>query len=342
MDYNLFVIGDTTLDTFLQLDPKEAKVVDEDGSQVLKLRFADKIPVAAFHETIGGNSANAAVAGARMGLTTAIWTIMGADQVGERAKRCFEKEGVSTDYFFTDESIHSKVSTIINYGGERTILIYGDHFTYTLPQIGDADWAYLSSMGEATDGVYDAIAEWVATQKVKLAYQPGTFQLRLGAEKTQKLLSVTEVIIMNKEEAEEYTHGTQNLKLKTQNYGVAKPHIEIKNLIKGLLDYGPKIAVVTDGKEGAYVCDGKTIWSQGIDDSVPVVEKTGAGDAYASALVIALQKGHDIPTAMRWGAENSASVIQKIGPQAGILTLDEMEKRVSVANEKLEVKEEHI
>lgn len=338
MDYNLFVIGDTTLDTFLQLDPKEAEVVDEDGSQVLKLRFADKIPVAAFHETMGGNSANAAVTGARMGLTTAIWTIMGADQVGERAKRSFEKEGVITDYFFTDESIHSKVSTIINYGGERTILIYGDHFTYTLPQIGGAHWAYLSSMGEATDGVYDAIAEWVATHTVKLAYQPGTFQLRMGAQKTQKLLSVTEVIIMNKEEATDYVGTTQNLNLKSQNDGVAEPHIEIKELLRGLLDLGPKIAVITDGKNGAYVSDGKTIWSQGIDASVPVVEKTGAGDAYSSALVIALQKGHDIPTAMRWGAENSASVIQKIGPQAGILTLDEMKERSRILNEKLEVK----
>lgn len=333
MDYNLFVIGDTTLDTFLRLDAKEASIVGDDGAQVLQLRFADKIPVAAFHETIGGNSANAAVAGARMGLTTAIWTIMGADQVGERAKRSFEKEGVSTDYFFTDESIHSKVSTIINYGGERTILIYGDHFTYTLPQIGGADWAYLSSMGEATDGVYNDIAEWVVTQNVKLAYQPGTFQLRMGAEKTHKLLSVTEMIIMNKEEAEDYVGDRRS------EVGGQKSEVGVKSLLKGLLALGPKIAVVTDGKNGAYVCDGKTIWSQGIDESVPVIEKTGAGDAYASALVIALQKGHDIPTAMRWGAENSASVIQKIGPQAGILTLDEMEKRVSVANEKLEVKE---
>jgi len=331
MDYNLFVIGDTTLDTFLRLDTKEASVVKEDGRQVLELRFADKIPVAEFHETIGGNSANAAVTGARMGLTTAIWTIMGADQVGERAKRSFEKEGVITDYFFTDEKIHSKVSTIINYGGERTIFIYGDHISYMLPQLGPAKWAYVSSMGEVTGDVYDDIAEWVAMHNVKLAYQPGTFQLWMGAEKTKKLLSVTEVILMNKEEATEYVESRKS-DIRGQS-----SEIGIKSLLEGLLELGPKIAVITDGSNGAYVSDGKTIWSQGIDESVPVIEKTGAGDAYSSALVIALQKGHDIPTAMRWGAENSRSVIQKIGPQAGILTLDEMEKSVRVENASLRV-----
>ena len=38
--------------------------------------------------------------------------------------------------------------------------------------------------------------------KVKLAFQPGTFQLKLGADKLRPLIAASEVVFVNKEEAE--------------------------------------------------------------------------------------------------------------------------------------------
>lgn len=324
--FDFIALGDTTQDTFWSLETNEAKIVCSVNRENCQLCFnyADKIPVDHYHECLGGNSANAAVTAARMGLNTAIWTVMGEDDIGKRAKRYFEKEGIATDFFEYDSSIHSKVSNVINYLGERTILIYGDPIHYKLPNLPKARWAYLSSIGRIRDGLYQDITNWVFDNSVKLVYQPGTFQIRMGSEPVKEMLKNTYIIVMNKEEATDYV-GNSKLQ-ETNSNQIPNSNIQISKLLQGLLDLGPKIALITDGKEGAFASDGKKVYKQGIRD-IPVVEKTGAGDAYASAFAIALFKGKSMEEAMMWGLLNSEAVISKIGPQAGILTLEEIEKK---------------
>ena len=60
-------------------------------------------------------------------------------------------------------------------------------------------------------------------------------------------------------------------------------------------------------------------------DPAPPYERTGAGDAYASTLVAALAKGHDLESALQWAPINSMSVVQKTGAQQGLLTEDGLE-----------------
>ena len=54
------------------------------------------------------------------------------------------------------------------------------------------------------------------------------------------------------------------------------------------------------------------------------MEKTGAGDAYASGLISALVSGESFEEAMVWGALNASSVIGKTGAQNGLLTKTEL------------------
>jgi sugar/nucleoside kinase (ribokinase family) len=61
---------------------------------------------------------------------------------------------------------------------------------------------------------------------------------------------------------------------------------------------------------------------------VKAVGKTGAGDAFASAFLSAIILKKDIQTAMQWGTANSASVIQQIGAQKGLLNKVGIEKMV--------------
>ena len=330
-------IGDTTLDNFLKIDSEEAHVVCSQKEKEYELCFsyADKIPVAEYHTTLGGNSANAAVTAARMELNTAIWTVVGDDYIGNRTKKEFEKEGISTEYLQVDEKIRSKISTVINYKTERTILIYGDHYQYQIPKLSKVDWVYISSLGKAEDGVYNDIVAWAQEYGVKVVYQPGTFQIRMGWEPVKDLLKMTEIIFMNLQESEEFL---ANPKSEIRNpKQIQNTKFQIQNLLKGLMDFGGRMAVITDGDKGAYASDGKTIWSQGIDETISAVEKTGAGDAYSSAFTCALMKGKAVPEAMLWGALNSESVIQKIGPQAGILHLEELEKLRAQGRPRVEI-----
>ena len=73
-----------------------------------------------------------------------------------------------------------------------------------------------------------------------------------------------------------------------------------------------EVVIITDGPKGAYAFDGTNSYFTPVyPDGPNAYERTGAGDAFASTTVAALGLGHDLETALTWGAVNSASVVQK-------------------------------
>ena len=102
---------------------------------------------------------------------------------------------------------------------------------------------------------------------------------------------------------------------------------EIIELLKGIHNLGPKIVCITDGPDGAYAYDGTNAWFQPIyPDPKPPVERTGAGDSFASTFTSALALGLSIEQALSWGPINSMNVVQYIGAQEGLLTRKELEE----------------
>ena len=305
--FEMISIGDTMQDVFLEMTSENAHLQCEHKPETCQLCFnyADKIPVKAKHDTIGGNSANAAIAFARLGFKTAIYTHVGGDDQGLRIIEEFKKNNVAADYIVTDHDKESNYNTVINLNAERTILIYHVHRNFVLPKLDAAKWVYLSSMGEGFEAIFPDLVQYVKDHGVNLCYQPGTYQLKYGAEKTAELLSHTKIFFVNKEEAQLYTGK--------------KSEASFKELLDGLLALGPKIAVVTDGPKGAYVSDGKEYLFLGIIEEAPRIEATGAGDSFSSAFAAAIASGETLGEALRWGQCESSSVIQQIGPQAGLL-----------------------
>lgn len=304
--YDFISIGDTMQDVFLEMDPANAHLHTFRGeSQQLCFTYADKIPVKAKHDLVGGNSANAAVAFARLGFKTAVYTHVGDDDQGERIIKEFKRNHVGADYIVTDPGTESNYNTVINLNAERTILIYHVHRRYKLPKMEAAKWVYLSSMGEGFDAIYPDLIKYVKDHKVNLCYQPGTFQLKYGAAKTKELLKVSKIFFVNKEEAELYLNVP-----KTDNF---------RALLDGVLKLGPEIAVITDGRKGAYVSDGREYLYLGIIEEAPRIETTGAGDSFSSAFAAAVASGEPLGEALRWGQCESSSVIGAVGPQTGLL-----------------------
>ena len=151
-----------------------------------------------------GNSANAAVACARLGLTTALRVHIGTDQNGDDCLNAWKTDGVITDLVVREADKKTNYHYVLWYEAERTILIKHEAYAYVFPELPEAPkWIYLSSLGEGTIPYHQQIAAYVATHpEVKLAFQPGTFQLGFGAEITE-LYKSTAVVCMNKEEAEQ-------------------------------------------------------------------------------------------------------------------------------------------
>ncbi|HSI21367.1 MAG TPA: carbohydrate kinase family protein [Verrucomicrobiae bacterium] len=311
--YDFLSIGDTSHNVFLEMtdDTVHINCRKNDENCEICFSWADKIPVKALHDTIGGNSANAAVSFARLGLKTALYTHVGKDDQGERIVKTLQADNIDTDFVVTDNDKMSNFSTVINLHGERSILVYHEHRHYAFPKIEPAKWIYLSSMGEGSESIFPDICAYTEQHQANLCYQPGTFQLKLGSAPAAELLRHTKVFMVNKEEAEMYL-GIE----KTEDF---RQHLD------GILALGPKIALVTDGTKGAYVSDGNEYIYLGIIEEAPRNEATGAGDSFSSAFAAALSHGKTLGEAMLWGQAQASSCIQQVGPQAGLLPQSEIE-----------------
>ena len=200
----LMCIGDCTVDLFLEIheasvnceiDPHECKLV---------LDYADKIPVTRLTKVVGaGNAANVAVGASRLGIKTALMTLVGDDSEGREMRQVFSDEGIVGDYVMTDSGKRSNLSAIINFRGERTILVYHEKRQYRWPEGVETEWVYLTSAGEGYEGLYDEVVEYVRQKGIKLAFQPGSRQLRAGRDKLARVLEQAELMIVNKREAQE-------------------------------------------------------------------------------------------------------------------------------------------
>ncbi|MBI2003218.1 MAG: carbohydrate kinase family protein [Candidatus Wildermuthbacteria bacterium] len=311
--FDFIGVGDAQFDMFLEL-AEQVKVLEDPDTraQYLALENAQKIPIARLTNVYAvGNSVNASVGASRLGLTSALYTHLGNDDIALRETQVLKDEGISLRYVRRDEDRASNISVVLNYQGERTILVHHEPRAYNLPSLPPCSWMYYSSVATGHAKLHEQIPVYVGTHKAKLAFNPGSFQIKEGINVLRPILGATHALFVNKEEAQTLT-GQQ---------------ADVPRLVKLLHGYGPDIVVVTDGPEGSYASDGKSLRFLEVFPA-PVVERTGCGDAYAAAFVCALFYGKDVAEAMRWGTCNSASVLQHIGAREGLLKKDEIEHRL--------------
>ncbi len=322
--YDFVAIGDIVVDAFIELD-KDAADVSQDldtGRQTLHMPFGQKLP---YKDVVVvnavGNSPNAAVSAHRLGLKSGLVANLGQDRYGKDCLDALRQEGVHTDFVKLHEGKFTNYHYVLRYGPERTILIKHEKFPYSLPDfLVSPRYIYFSSIGEHGLPLHFEIAKYVKESGSKLVFQPGTFQIKLGYEKLKELYEVTEIFFCNKEEAQEILQTNEQ---------------HMPTLIRKFKELGPRLPVITDGPNGAYVVDDQNIaWHMPMyPDPAPPVDRTGAGDAFASTFTAAIALGKSPSEALTWGPINSMSVVQKIGAQAGLLSLSELENYLSNAPE---------
>jgi ribokinase len=322
MDF--IAIGDTASDEFIKL--KDATITGSGESATLSIPWGDKIPFDSSVLIVGvGNAANAAVAAARLGLSTGFISNVGRDHYGEETLAMFRQEGVSIDHITVHDDIPTNHHYVLRYGAERTILIRHEAYPYTLPTNFIAPkWLYLSSTSAGAEAFHHDLATWLKEHpETKLAFQPGTFQIHMGKDTLKDLYALTELVACNKEEAEKI------LKI---------GETDLPTLLREMRALGPKIVIITDGTKGAYSFDGNEMLKISMypDPKAPI-DRTGAGDATTSTIVAALALGKPLRDALAWGPINSMSVVQEIGAQKGLLTREILESYLTNAPENYRV-----
>lgn len=325
--FDLISIGDARIDNFVHLDEAHLRCTLNKESCEICLNYGDKIPVDGFQSLTAGNNNNNAIGAARLKMKVALFVNIGSDGNGKMVLDHLKEEGVDTRYVAVNKGKPTEVSTVINFKGERTILVYHEPWDYQLPDLDRTKWVYFSSVSYSFSktNLVSQLEKYLEQTGAKLVYTPGTHQLAYGVKKHSRLLSLTKVFIVNLEEAKKVLGLDLDKK------------IEVKKLLKELIDLGPEIVVITDGGEGSYGYDGEKFYELGVFKA-KLVEMTGAGDAFATGLIAGFFHGKSLPEAMRWGAANGAAVVEQIGPQAGLLTYNQMQERLK-ENSKVIAKE---
>lgn len=309
-DFDFIAIGDTVVDTFIRLNQAEEVWNADHTAETLNLSFADKIPYE-FAETLNavGNSPNAAVSASRLGLQSAIVSNIGDDDLGTDCLESFHKDNVDTKFIKTNHEKPTNHHYVLWFHQDRTILIKHEEYEYELPEIGSPKFVYLSSLREGSWTMYEKIIDYLSHHlEVKLTFQPGVYDMKMGTEKLRDIYKRTELFFCNVGESRKILKNEET---------------DIKKLLKGITDLGPKSAVITDGPDGAYVFDGKEYWFiKAYPDPRPAYERTGAGDAFASTFTSAIILGKTPDEALRWASVNATSVVQQVGAQKGLLSPD--------------------
>jgi ribokinase len=314
---DVICVGDVVTDAFIKLLDDRASVHQTDQGPVLAMPFGTKIPfdhTEVLHAV--GNSANAAVNFAKLGLKTAFVANVGGDSVGRDTIHTLDKADVETHYIRINAKKKTNYHYVLWYKEERTILIKHEEYNYHWPHIPEKEipkWVYFSSISKNALDFHDDVVEWLNKHpEVKLAFQPGTFQMEAGVERLKHVYARADLVAFNREEAANVTGGN---------------HEDIHDLLDKMHALGPKIAVISDGPNGSYASDGQNRFKMPLyPDPKPPVERTGAGDAFTSTFVASIIMGNTVDGALQWAPISSMNVVQHVGAQAGLLDEKELAK----------------
>jgi ribokinase len=301
----LLAIGDSSIDEFLKLE--------DDGASELSgsicFIHGTKVPVETYETSIAGNALNVSVGTARLGVKTMLYTEIGDDQNSYRIINELKSLNVDTTFCVQNPNTPTDVHPVVIYKEDRTIFIYHGKRNYKILEWPKPKWVYYSSIGKDFEKFQKELVEYVkANTDIGVIFNPGTYHLKQGVDPLREFLSEVDILFVNKEEAQKLVSCT-----------------EFSELHKNLQQLGPKLTVITNGSKGASGSDGtQQIDTPAFIEETPVMDKTGAGDAFSSGFISAIIQNRSLKEALLWGSMNSSGVIRKIGAIEGLRGKEEI------------------
>lgn len=305
-DIKILSIGAAVQDVYLQgklFEPKK-----EDGELVEEFVLGSKNELEGVTFSTGGGATNGAVTFARQGLHSMYLGKIGHDVAGRAIIDELHGEAVDTSLVGYSKEVGSGYSCILLApSGERTIMAYrgaSSHYTIDEADFHDItpDWIFLTSM-EGNFEVLDTVFAYAKKHNIKIAMNPGKKELE-AKDKLKELIPELTILSMNKEEMQQIYDGDS-----------------LEELVRAA-SKDVHYVIVTDGPNGAVATDRWHIVTAGMYEDVPVVDRTGAGDAFSSGFTAMIAAGESLEDAVIFASANSTSVVNTIGAKAGILHRD--------------------
>jgi len=316
--YDIITVGSAAVDVFIHTDPSQTEILNVHHHKDIAYPLGAKILINEMNFFVGGGGTNAAAAFSRLGLKTAFLGKIGKDDNGKTITDCLFKEKVDFIGSYGQVSGYSIIldssaddRTIFAYKGCNNNLKVND---FRFENI-NSKWIYMSSMIKDSFNTQKIIVEYAKKNNIKIAYNPSLYLTRKGTRPLRSILKNTEILILNKEEAQAL---------------VKDPKDNVYNLLFEVSKLGPKLVIITDGSRGAHCYNviEETVYSAK-PRKVHIVETTGAGDAFASGFVAGVIMGKGINVSLKLGMLNAESVITHLGSKNILLdyTAFEMAER---------------
>jgi sugar/nucleoside kinase (ribokinase family) len=230
--------------------------------------------------------------------------------------------------------------------GDRTLFAYrGANATVLseelpLKAIEDSDFIYVTSLSKASSIHLPQLVQAASKFKVPVAVNPGISQLKLGSGFLRESLSGIEILITNYEEAQQLMTSLSAQKEISDDKNLEmtgslmQEAFSLKSYFERILSLGPKIVIVTNGREGVYVATESGVYFHPVHP-VPVVNTLGAGDAFGSSFSGFYYQGFGVEKAILAGIINSASVVGFSDAKTGLLSRDELIRQVEAFSSSL-------
>jgi ribokinase len=247
----------------------------------------------------GGKGANTAVAAARLGARVSLVASVGADTYGQMLRESLDQAGVDTAAIHTSNRPTGVAYIFVTPDGENSILVSpGANGALTADDIEIADGKVLVASLEVPLPTIEHAVAVAAKQGLRAVVNVSPI-----AELSAQTLAALDPIVVNEHEAE----------------ALLGPEADPR----GLLDLGPKSAVVTLGARGALVIEADGV--QEIESPrVRAVDTTGAGDAFTGALAAKLAEGLSLGDASRFAVKVAAISVTRRGAQPSYPTATEV------------------
>lgn len=304
--FDVITFGSATQDIFLEL------LKSNFNNNCLPL--GGKILIDEMQVFSGGGGTNVACGLSSLGFKTAYSGKVGNDASGRLAIADLKKFGVNTKLCLNDKVMPTAVSFVLSCATDRTILVYKGacHFLLkselNFKELQKAKWFYLAPFYEKTAELFSGLIDFAKEKHIKVAVNPGLEQIEKGEQSFEEALSKTDILFLNKEEA-----------------GVLakNPNSSVEEIAKIIRKFCPGIIVITQGENGCLVFDSEHFYKAGIY-KVASVDKTGAGDSFASGFIGGLLKENNIEYAIQLAMLNSAKNISQKGAKIGLLNKAEL------------------
>lgn len=302
MKFDIVSFGSAVIDVFIHTDVAEKK-------GFMNYKVGEKMLIKDLKFDVGGAGTNTSVAFARLGLKAGCISELGDDANGNKILDLLHKERVKFLGKIVDRELTGYSAILDSKGGDRTILTYkgaNDEISMSDIRKFKTKWLYLSSLLGKSFDTQEALAFRLKGKGVKIAFNPSSYQIK--NLNLTKLLKLTDILILNKEEARMLLDKEGNKKE--------------KDLLKGLHELTKGIIVITDKNKLISCFDGSKKYFLTPHSNIKVVERTGAGDAFASGFVAGQVVGLSVDESLKLGLKESENVIQYFGAKNNLIRMN--------------------